>query len=62
MIVHVHTVVLDLQDEPELGEGMTEAADITQGGGSILTVTGSPLIPYKTMVGLSITRYRPLHS
>lgn len=55
MIVHVHTVVLDLQDEPELGEGMTEAADITQGSGSILTVTGSPLIPYKTMVGLSIT-------
>lgn len=55
MIVHVHTVVLDLQDEPELGKGMTEAADITQGGGSILTVTGSPLIPYKTMVGLSIT-------
>lgn len=55
MIVHVHTVVLDLQDEPELGDGMTEAADVTQGGGSILTVTGSPIITYKTFGSLSMT-------
>ena len=44
MIKHVHTVILDLQNEPEFWDRVFESADITESCGPILTVTGASLV------------------